>query len=55
MTIDATIIHLKKKYRYAIERTDIKKPITWALYQTWSWMDCYEEERKTEVLNKTIK
>ena len=30
----------------AIEDKNIKKPIAWALYQTWKWADFNEKERE---------
>ena len=48
MTITTVIKRLESNYERAKQRKDIKKPIAWALYQTWRWADEYERRSKHE-------
>ena len=32
----------------AMESDYIRKPVSWALYQTWKWAEANEKERKTK-------
>ncbi len=43
-----TELKFEKLLEQAIEDKYIKKPIAWALYQTWKWADFNEKERDTE-------
>lgn len=47
-------LKLEKLIEQAQEDKQIKKPISWALYQTWKWADANEEEKRTDkgVLEK---
>ena len=33
---------------YAMESDYIRKPVSWALYQTWKWAEANEKERKND-------
>jgi len=41
-----TELKFEKLLEQAINDKDIKKPIAWALYQTWKWADFNERERE---------
>ena len=43
-----TELKFEKLLEQAIEDKYIKKPIAWALYQTWKWADFNEKERDTK-------
>lgn len=47
-------LKLEKLIEQAQKDKQIKKPISWALYQTWKWADANEEEKRTDkgVLEK---
>lgn len=45
LTINAVINALNRYYEEAQEKPYIKKPISWALYQTWQWADAVEKQR----------
>lgn len=47
-------LKLEKLVEQAQKDKHIKKPISWALYQTWKWADANEEEKRTDkgVLEK---
>lgn len=36
-------LKLEKLVEQAMKDKSIRKPISWALYQTWKWADTYEE------------
>lgn len=51
-------LYLERCIEQAMKSDYIKKPISWALYQTWKWADATEEERgvrgnmnKNEAIN----
>lgn len=48
MTIGKAIDHLISEYFNAIQREYIQKPISYALYLTWKWVDGKEKPRKME-------
>lgn len=39
MTIGEALNFFIEKYRYAVLHDYIKKPLSWALYQTWKYCD----------------
>lgn len=41
-------LKLEKFVEQAIDDKTIKKPIAWALYQTWMWADFNEKEREVK-------
>jgi len=45
MSIAKVIKHLKKEYDKAQKVDFIRKPLSFALYQTWRWCDRIEEEQ----------
>lgn len=45
LTIRNASAKLVSLYDIAQKRDDIKKPLSWALYQTWKWAEKLEEER----------
>lgn len=50
-TYDAEL-YFEKCVEQAIGSDYIKKPISWALYQTWKWADATEEEIRAESEDK---
>ena len=47
-------LKLEKLVEQAQKDNHIKKPVAWALYQTWKWADANEEEKRIDkgVLEK---
>lgn len=41
-------LKLEKFVEQAMKDKSIRKPISWALYQTWKWADQNEEESEDE-------
>lgn len=41
-------LYFERCIEQAMKSDYIKKPISWALYQTWKWADVTEEEIKAE-------
>lgn len=48
MKISTVIAHLTKEYEKAKTNKMVRKPMSYALYRTWTWVDAYEKERKIE-------
>lgn len=48
MTLDRVIAELKKQYEYALKKPFIRRPLSYALYQTWKWVDKRERNRLNE-------
>ena len=49
MRIDTVIKRLRSNYERARKNKNIiKKPISWALYQTWRWANEYEIPKEDE-------
>lgn len=46
MTLGKAIDIFVIKYKVALNNTLIKKPISWALYETWKEVDKKEKERE---------
>lgn len=46
MTIDDVIEYLKEQYKIALSTKWVVRPLAWALYQTWQYVDRMEENRK---------
>ena len=44
--IDKVIEYLRKQYELALTLEYVRKPLAWALYQTWRYYDRKERERK---------
>ena len=42
-------LKLEKLVEQAQKDNTIKKPIAWALYQTWKWADFNEQERWSDT------
>lgn len=42
-------LELEKNIEYAMKSDTIKKPISWALYQTWKWADKNEEVKDNDA------
>lgn len=42
-------LYLEKCIEQAMKSDYIRKPISWALYQTWKWADANEEEREVNA------
>lgn len=49
MTIGRAIDHLIAEYFDAIQKDYVRKPVAYALYHTWKWVDAKEKTRKKEV------
>ncbi len=45
MTLGRVIKHFYELHSEAVSNRYIKKPISWALYQTWKWADEKEKPR----------
>lgn len=50
MSIGTAITHLLSAYDRAKADKSIRKPISYAFYNTWKWCDTYEKERKENKL-----
>ena len=46
-----TELKLEQFIEIATNSKHIKKPISWALYQTWKWADKTEEIKEDERIN----
>lgn len=46
-----TELKLEQFIEIAMNSKHIKKPISWALYQTWKWADKTEEIKEDERIN----
>ena len=43
-------LYLERTIEQAMQTECIRKPISWALYQTWKWADANEEEREVNAM-----
>ncbi len=43
--IDKAVEVLMENYEKALKRNDVRKKVTWALYQTWKFADAFEDDR----------
>jgi len=50
MKIDNVIKILRENYKRAVNSDYVRKPIAWALYQTWREIDALEEKEKRKVV-----
>lgn len=41
--------HLEKIYNNACENDNVNKPLSYALYHTWKYYNCYEVSRKKDI------
>lgn len=48
MKLETVIKRITREYNKVKDKQHIKKPIAYALYQTWKFVDIYEKERKTD-------
>ena len=48
MTVGAVVEEFLIYYADALKKNYIRKPVSWALYQTWKWADVHEAERKED-------
>lgn len=46
MTRGVVIEHFLRNWDYAQRTASISKPFSWALLETWKWVDKREEERE---------
>lgn len=46
ITPSKAIDKLMENYAYALKWDYVRKPMSWALYQTWKWADENERERR---------
>ena len=44
--VSAKLVHM---YEIAQKNPAIKKPLSWALYQTWKWCNVIEKEREDQT------
>lgn len=54
MRYSTVMSHLAKEYERAMESKWIRKPISYALYQTWKWCDTYEKDRNEKKMDIII-
>ncbi len=50
MILAQVIKKLKELHTKALNREDVLKPISWALYETWKWADAREKARPRESM-----
>ena len=55
MNIVNVLAKVKKTYEVAMKDENIKKPISYALYNTWKWADAYEHEKKPKTRRRENK
>ena len=48
-----TIAYLEKKLEEAEKSDYVEKPFSWALYQTWKWVDQKEQPRPRPGVDKS--
>lgn len=48
MSVEKMIGHLMQAYQNALNDETVRKPLSYALYHTWKWVDMQEQERKKE-------
>lgn len=48
-----TIAYLEKKLEEAERSNYVEKPLSWALYQTWKWVDQQEQPRPRQGVDKS--
>lgn len=53
MKFSTVIAHLTKEYDRAKANKMVRKPMSYALYHTWTWVDAYEKEKKDDTNNNT--
>ena len=46
MTLQTIIDMLKIKYEYALSQTWVQKPLAYALYHVWKYVNNHEKERR---------
>ncbi len=46
MTIGKVVDYFLEEYGKAIDSTFVQKPIAYALYKTWEWIDRQEKPRR---------
>ena len=44
MTLGKVFSHIQSLYQQALINPNIRKPIAWAVYHTWKWVDKQETE-----------
>ena len=49
MTIGKVVDYFIREYNMAMDNNYVEKPISYALYQTWKWLDEKEKPRNREV------
>lgn len=55
MRISTAITRITKEYEKAKKNKLVRKPVSYALYQTWLWANAYEQERgRTEEDNVPV-
>ena len=51
MTIDQAIAHLRLEYDKALSTDWVRKPLAWAFYQTWKYVDVKEKRESKDKGN----
>lgn len=52
MKLSTVITRLTKEYEKAKKDKHVRKPMSFALYQTWRWTEIYEKERTVTINNE---
>lgn len=50
MTLGKVFSRIQSLYQQALINPTIRKPMAWALYQTWKWVDKQEAEKGEEAV-----
>lgn len=45
MTLAKVFLHIETLYLQGLKMKNIRKPMAWAVYHTWKWIDKQEAER----------
>ena len=48
MKYSTIMARLAKEYEHALVTKWVRKPLSYALFQTWRWCDTYEKERDSK-------
>jgi hypothetical protein len=51
MTIEDVVRHVYTIYHAAKDQEYINKPLSFAVYETWKWIDKQEKPRRTKEVN----
>lgn len=48
MTLAKVFLHIETLYLQGLKMKNIRKPMAWAVYHTWKWVDKQESEKEAE-------